>query len=153
MRDLAGLLLLYFGEEWKEEQATSHARQPWHLSRLTFIIFTIFFFPGILMETWYSGYWHTPFYSDSSTYCTIWESKEKRIFPMCWSFQYFPVYSPSGFSPPPVWPLPGKAGPPGNRPFKKEIQVGPLPGNSLRRKTAFRLKYPHISDIYWIWMK
>src|SRR4030043_1060432 len=44
MRDLAGLLLLYFGAAWKAEQTTSHARQPLHLSRSTFIVLTIFFF-------------------------------------------------------------------------------------------------------------
>ncbi len=39
--DRAGLLLLYFGIAWKDEQITSQARQPLHLSTSIFIVLMV----------------------------------------------------------------------------------------------------------------
>src|SRR3989339_943208 len=44
IRDLAGLLLLYFGVAWNAEQIISHALQPLHLSTSIFMDLIIFFF-------------------------------------------------------------------------------------------------------------
>src|SRR4030042_1366957 len=49
VRGRFGLLPLYFGFEWKAEQITSQARQPWHLSASILMVLTIFFFFSAFM--------------------------------------------------------------------------------------------------------